>query len=175
MTFNVIFDFRNRVENKTDKFKRIFLEGKLVRTYMAKPAEIDRKWYVVDATDISLGRLSTVVASILRGKNKPTYTPHIDTGDHVIVVNAGQTQLTGKKDTDKFYGHHSGHPGGLTETSYGDLRANNAQRLVETSVKGMLPKNSLGRKMIKKLHVYAGPEHKQSAQQPEELDITDLI
>jgi len=146
-----------------------------VRTYMAKPAEIERKWYVVDATDISLGRLSTVVASILRGKNKPTYTPHIDTGDHVIVVNAEKTQLTGKKDTDKFYSHHSGHPGGLSQTSYGDLRANNAQRLVETSVKGMLPKNSLGRQMIKKLHVYSGPEHKQQAQQPEELDITNLI
>jgi large subunit ribosomal protein L13 len=142
---------------------------------MAKPAEIERKWYVVDATDISLGRLSTVVASILRGKNKPTYTPHIDTGDHVIVVNAEKTQLTGKKDTDKFYSHHSGHPGGLSQTSYGDLRANNAQRLVETSVKGMLPKNSLGRQMIKKLHVYSGPEHKQQAQQPEELDITNLI
>lgn len=142
---------------------------------MAKPAEIERKWHVVDATDISLGRLSTVVASILRGKNKPTYTPHVDTGDHVIVVNAEQIQLTGNKDTDKFYNHHSGHPGGLTQTSYGDLRANNARRLVETSVKGMLPKNSLGRKMIKKLHVYSGPEHKQQAQQPEELDITNLI
>lgn len=142
---------------------------------MAKPAEIERKWYVVDATDISLGRLSTVVASILRGKNKPTYTPHIDTGDHVIIVNAEQLQLTGNKDRDKLYARHSGHPGGLTQVSAGDLRANNARRLVETSVKGMLPKNSLGRKMIKKLHVYAGPEHKQSAQQPEELDITNLI
>lgn len=110
---------------------------------MAKPAEIERKWYVVDATDISLGRLSTVVASILRGKNKPTYTPHIDTGDHVIIVNAEQLQLTGNKDRDKLYARHSGHPGGLTQVSAGDLRANNARRLVETSVKGMLPKTHL--------------------------------
>lgn len=146
-----------------------------MRTYMAKPAEIDRKWYVVDATDISLGRLSTVVAAILRGKNKPTYTPHVDTGDHVIVVNAEKLQLTGKKESDKFYARHSGYPGGLTQVSAGELREKNAKRLVETSIKGMLPKNSLGRKMIKKLHVYAGPDHKQIAQQPEELDITDLI
>ena len=142
---------------------------------MAKPAEIDRKWYVVDATDISLGRLSTVVAAILRGKNKPTYTPHVDTGDHVIVVNAEKIQLTGKKQSDKFYARHSGYPGGLTQVSAGELREKNAERLVETSIKGMLPKNSLGRKMIKKLHVYTGPDHKQIAQQPEELDITDLI
>lgn len=146
-----------------------------MRTYMAKPAEIDRKWYVVDATDISLGRLSTVVAAILRGKNKPTYTPHVDTGDHVIVVNAEKLQLTGKKESDKLYARHSGYPGGLTQVSAGELREKNAKRLVETSIKGMLPKNSLGRKMIKKLHVYAGPDHKQMAQQPEELDITDLI
>jgi len=146
-----------------------------VRTYMAKPAEIDRKWYVVDATDISLGRLSTVVAAILRGKNKPTYTPHVDTGDHVIVVNAEKLQLTGKKESDKLYARHSGYPGGLTQVSAGELREKNAKRLVETSIKGMLPKNSLGRKMIKKLHVYAGPDHKQIAQQPEELDITELI
>lgn len=146
-----------------------------MRTYMAKPAEIDRKWYVVDATDISLGRLSTVVAAILRGKNKPTYTPHVDTGDHVIVVNAEKLQLTGKKESDKLYARHSGYPGGLTQVSAGELREKNAKRLVETSIKGMLPKNSLGRKMIKKLHVYAGPEHKQIAQQPEELDITELI
>lgn len=142
---------------------------------MAKAAEIDRKWYVVDATDLSLGRLSTVVASILRGKNKPTYTPHVDTGDYVIVVNAGKVKLTGNKATDKLYARHSGYAGGLTQTSAGDMRANNAQRLIETSVRGMLPKNSLGRSMIKKLHVYSGPEHKHSAQQPENLDITNLI
>lgn len=146
-----------------------------MRTYMAKPAEVERKWYVVDATDISLGRLSTVVASILRGKNKPTYTPHVDTGDHVIVVNAEKIKLTGKKATDKLYARHSGYPGGLTQVSAGDMRENKPERLIETSIKGMLPKNSLGRKMGKKLHVYAGPEHKHTAQQPEELDITNLI
>ncbi|SHE75735.1 large subunit ribosomal protein L13 [Atopostipes suicloacalis DSM 15692] len=146
-----------------------------MRTYMAKPAEVERKWYVVDATDISLGRLSTVVASILRGKNKPTYTPHVDTGDYVIVVNAEKIKLTGKKATDKLYARHSGYPGGLTQVSAGDMRRDKPERLIETSIKGMLPKNSLGRKMAKKLHVYAGPDHKQIAQQPEELDITDLI
>lgn len=142
---------------------------------MAKPAEVDRKWYVVDATDISLGRLSTVVASILRGKNKPTYTPHVDTGDYVIVINAEKIQLTGKKATDKLYSRHSGYPGGLTQVSAGDMRRNKPERLIETSIKGMLPKNSLGRKQFKKLFVYEGPDHKQSAQLPEELDITDLI
>ena len=146
-----------------------------MRTYMAKPAEVERKWYVVDATDISLGRLSTVVASILRGKNKPTYTPHVDTGDHVIVVNAEKIKLTGKKATDKLYARHSGYPGGLTQVSAGDMRENKPERLIETSIKGMLPKNSLGRKQFKKLFVYEGPDHKQSAQQPEELDITNLI
>lgn len=146
-----------------------------MRTYMAKAAEIDRKWYVVDATDISLGRLSTVVASILRGKNKPTFTPHVDTGDYVIVINAENIKLTGNKASDKLYARHSGHPGGLTQTSAGELREKNSRRLIETSVRGMLPKNSLGRSMIKKLHVYSGPEHKHSAQLPENLDITNLI
>jgi len=142
---------------------------------MANPAKMDRKWYVVDATDIPLGRLSTVVASILRGKNKPTYTPHVDTGDYVIVVNAGNVGLTGNKDTDKLYSRHSRHPGGLTQVPAGEMRENNAERLIELSVKGMLPKNILGRKQVKKLHVYSGPEHEHSAQQPEELDIADMI
>lgn len=161
--------------NANEKILEIFLEGKLVRTYMAKAAEIDRKWYVIDATDISLGRLSTIVASILRGKNKPTYTPHVDTGDNVIVINAENLKLTGNKASDKLYARHSGYAGGLTQVSAGDLRENNSRRLVELSVRGMLPKNSLGRQMIKKLHVYAGPDHKHAAQQPETLDITNLI
>lgn len=144
-------------------------------TYMAKPSEIERKWYVVDATDISLGRLSTIVASILRGKNKPTYTPHIDTGDHVIVINASNVQLTGKKASDKIYSRHSGYMGGLKQVSAGTLRAQQPEKLIELSVKGMLPKGPLGRAQAKKLHVYAGPEHKQQAQQPEVLDITNLI
>lgn len=153
-----------------------YLEGNIVRTtFMAKASDIERKWYVVDATDISLGRLSAVVASILRGKNKPTYTPHVDTGDNVIVINAEKIKLTGKKASDKIYSRHSGYPGGLKQVSAGTLRAEKPERLIEQSIKGMLPHNSLGRKQIKKLHVYAGPEHKHTAQQPEELDITNLI
>lgn len=144
-------------------------------TFMANESNIERKWYVVDATDIPLGRLSTVVASILRGKNKPTFTPHVDTGDHVIVLNASHIKLTGKKATDKLYSRHSGHPGGLKQVTAGNMRTNRPERLIETSVRGMIPHNSLGRKQIKKLHVYAGAEHKNQAQQPEKLDIKNLI
>ena len=144
-------------------------------TFMANEQNIERKWYVIDATDVPLGRLSTVVASILRGKNKPTYTPHVDTGDYVIVVNAGEVKLTGKKASDKIYSRHSGYPGGLKQVSAGTLRAQRPEKLIELSIKGMLPHNPLGRKQIKKLHVYAGPEHNNQAQQPETLDITNLI
>lgn len=144
-------------------------------TYMAKPSEVERKWYVVDATDIPMGRLSTVVASILRGKNKPTFTPHIDTGDFVIVINAEKIKLTGKKATDKIYYHHTGYVGGIKQVSAGELRSTNPRRLIEMSVKGMLPKNTLGRAQGMKLHVYAGTEHNHQAQQPEVLDITNLI
>ncbi|MCD2255356.1 50S ribosomal protein L13 [Agrilactobacillus fermenti] len=144
-------------------------------TYMAKPSEIERKWYVVDATDIALGRLSAVVASILRGKNKPTFTPNMDTGDNVIVINASKLKLTGRKFTDKLYQHHSNHPGGLKTTTAGELLTNNPVRLVEMSIKGMLPKNSLGHQQFLKLHVYADAEHKHEAQKPETLDITKLI
>ena len=142
---------------------------------MAKPSEVERKWYVVDATDIPMGRLSTVVASILRGKNKPTFTPHIDTGDFVIVINAEKIKLTGKKATDKIYYHHTGYVGGIKQVSAGELRSTNPRRLIEMSVKGMLPKNTLGRAQGMKLHVYAGTEHNHQAQQPEVLDITNLI
>lgn len=142
---------------------------------MANEQNIERKWYVIDAADVPLGRLSTVVASILRGKNKPTYTPHVDTGDYVIVVNAGEVKLTGKKASDKIYSRHSGYPGGLKQVSAGTLRAQRPEKLIELSIKGMLPHNPLGRKQIKKLHVYAGPEHNNQAQQPETLDITNLI
>ena len=144
-------------------------------TYMAKNGEVDRKWYVVDATDVPLGRLSTVVASILRGKNKPTFTPHVDTGDYVIVINADKVKLTGKKATDKVYYRHSQHPGGLKSITAGELRDKNSRRLVENSIKGMLPKNTLGRKQWSKLFVYGGNEHQQQAQKPEVLDITNLI
>ena len=144
-------------------------------TYMAKAGEVERKWYVVDATDVPMGRLSAVVASILRGKNKPTFTPHVDTGDYVIVINADKVKLTGKKASDKMYHRHSGFPGGLKSISAGELRDKNSRRLIELSVKGMLPKNTLGRQQGSKLHVYGGAEHNHAAQQPEVLDITNLI
>ncbi|KRO11323.1 50S ribosomal protein L13 [Paucilactobacillus hokkaidonensis] len=150
-------------------------DSTLRTTYLANPNEIDRKWYIVDATDIPMGRLSTVVASILRGKNKPTFTPNVDTGDNVIVINASQIKLTGHKATGKIYYRHSDYPGGLKERTAGDLRAKNPEKLIEMSVKGMLPHNTLGRKMGMKLHVYADANHKHEAQKPEVLDITNLI
>lgn len=145
------------------------------QTYMAKKNEVERNWVVVDATDIPLGRLSAVVASMLRGKNKPTYTPHVDTGDFVIVINAEKVALTGKKATDKIYHRHSGHPGGLTSIPAGKMREDKPERLIELSVKGMLPDSRLGRQQFKKLHVYRGAEHNHAAQQPKELDIKELI
>ena len=158
------------------KHSNMKLEEKILRTtYMAKAGEVERKWYVVDATDVPLGRLSAVVASILRGKNKPTFTPHVDTGDFVIVINADKIKLTGKKATDKVYYRHSMYPGGLNSITAGELRAQNSLRLIETSVKGMLPKNTLGRAQGMKLHVYAEGTHPHAAQQPEVLDITNLI
>ncbi|MEG0294325.1 MULTISPECIES: 50S ribosomal protein L13 [Enterococcus] len=144
-------------------------------TYMAKAGEVERKWYVVDATDVPMGRLSAVVASILRGKNKPTFTPHVDTGDFVIVINADKIKLTGNKASDKLYHRHSGYIGGLKTISAGELRDKNSRRLIENSVKGMLPKNTLGRAQGMKLHVYAEGTHPHAAQQPEVLDITNLI
>lgn len=144
-------------------------------TPLTKTADVERKWYVVDATDIALGRVSAAVAAILRGKNKPTFTPNIDTGDNVIIINASKVKLTGKKATDKVYYHHSNHPGGLKSRTAGEMRENNPVRLLELSIKGMLPKNSLGHSQFMKLHVYAGAEHEQQAQKPEVLDITNLI
>lgn len=144
-------------------------------TPLAKTSEIERKWYLIDATDISLGRLSTVVATILRGKNKPQFTPNVDTGDNVIIVNASKLKLTGKKATDKIYYHHSEYRGGLKSVSAGELLAKNPVKLVELSVKGMLPKNTLGHQEFLKMHVYAGEEHKHEAQKPEKLDINNLI
>jgi large subunit ribosomal protein L13 len=156
------------------KFKGDFI-NMMRTTYMAKSNEVERKWYVVDATDISLGRLSTVVASVLRGKNKPTYTPHMDTGDFVIVINAEKIALTGKKAKDKIYYRHSMYPGGLKSISAGELRDKNARCLIENSVKGMLPKNTLGRSQGMKLHVYIDSKHPHQAQKPEILDIKDLV
>jgi len=136
-------------------------------TYMAKANEVERKWYVVDAAGKTLGRLASEVASILRGKHKPIFTPHVDTGDFVIVINASQVQLTGKKLTKKMYYRHSQYPGGLKVTSAGDMLKNKPERMVELAVYGMLPKNRLGNAMRKKLKVYAGAEHPHAAQKPE--------
>ena len=140
-----------------------------MKTFMASPATIDRKWYVVDATDMTLGRLASEVAKVLRGKNKPIFTPHIDTGDYVIVVNAEKIKVTGKKLDQKIYYHHSDYVGGMKETTLKDMMAKKPEKVVELAVKGMLPKGPLGRQMYKKLHVYAGPDHEQAAQKPEVL------
>ena len=144
-------------------------------TYIAKPGEVERKWYVVDAKNVPMGRLASAVASILRGKNKPTFTPHVDTGDYVIVINAAQVKLTGKKASQKMYYRHSNYPGGLKQRTAGDFLAKEPEKLLEHSIKGMLPHNSLGHKQGLKLHVYAGEDHKHAAQNPEVLDITNLI
>ena len=140
-----------------------------MKTYMANPYKIERKWYVVDATGYTLGRLSSEIAKILRGKNKPVYTPHIDTGDYVIVVNAEKINVTGKKLDQKIYYHHSDYVGGMKETTLKEMLEKKPERVIELAVKGMLPKGPLGREMIKKLHVYAGPEHDHAAQKPEVL------
>ncbi len=142
-----------------------------MKTYMANPTTIERKWYVVDAADQTLGRLTTEVASILRGKRKPIYTPHEDTGDYVIVVNAAKVKVTGKKLDQKIYYHHSAYVGGMKKTTLREMLAKHPERVIEHAVKGMLPKGPLGRQMYKKLYVYAGPEHKQQAQKPETLTI----
>lgn len=140
-----------------------------MNTFMASPATIDKKWYVVDATDMTLGRLASAVANVLRGKNKPIYTPHIDTGDYVIVINAEKVKVTGKKLDQKIYYHHSDYVGGMKETTLREMLAKKPERVIELAVKGMLPKGPLGREMYTKLHVYAGPEHKHAAQKPEAL------
>jgi large subunit ribosomal protein L13 len=140
-------------------------------TFMAKDNEVERKWYVIDAEGKTLGRLSTEVASILRGKHKPTFTPNIDTGDHVILINVEKIHLTGKKLTDKIYYRHTMHPGGLKTRTALEMRTNYPERMLELAIKGMLPKNSLGRQIYKKLHVYAGAEHPHAAQQPEVYEL----
>ena len=140
-----------------------------MKSFMASPATIERKWYVVDATDMTLGRLASEVAKVLRGKNKPTFTPHIDTGDYVIVVNAEKIKVTGKKLDQKVYSHHSEYVGGMTETTLREMLAKKPEKVIELAVKGMLPKGPLGREMYTKLYVYAGPDHKHQAQKPETL------
>ena len=140
-----------------------------MQTYMANPDKIERKWYVVDADGGTLGRLSSGVASVLRGKNKPQFTPHVDTGDYVIIVNADKIKVTGKKLEQKIYYNHSDYVGGMRETTLKEMLAKKPERVIELAVKGMLPKGPLGRSMYTKLFVYAGPEHKHEAQKPEAL------
>lgn len=140
-----------------------------MKTFMASPATIDRKWYVVDATDMTLGRLASEVAKVLRGKNKPIFTPHMDTGDYVIVVNAEKIKVTGRKMDQKIYYRHSDYVGGMKETTLKEKLAKKPEEVIELAVKGMLPKGPLGRQMYKKLFVYAGPDHKHAAQKPEVL------
>ena len=140
-----------------------------MKTFMASSATVDRKWYVVDATDMTLGRLASEVAKVLRGKNKPIFTPHIDCGDNVIVINAEKIKVTGKKMDQKVYYHHSDYVGGLKEATLREKLEKKPEQVIELAVKGMLPKGPLGRQMFTKLHVYAGPEHKHEAQKPEVL------
>ncbi len=141
-----------------------------MKSFMASPATIERKWYVVDATGYTLGRLAAEVAKVLRGKNKPIYTPFMDCGDYVIIVNAAKVKVTGRKLDQKIYYHHSEYVGGMRETTLREMMAKKPERVVELAVKGMLPKGSLGADMYRKLHVYAGPEHEHAAQQPEVLE-----
>lgn len=142
-----------------------------MKTYSAKPETVKRDWYVVDAEGKRLGRLAAEIARRLRGKHKPEYTPHVDTGDYIVVVNADKVAVTGNKEKDKMYHHHTGYIGNLKSISLDKLRAKAPERIIETAVKGMLPKNALGREMYRKLKVYAGPEHQHAAQQPQTLDI----
>ena len=142
-----------------------------MRTYFPKEGDITPRWFVIDAEGQVLGRLSTTIANIISGKSKPTYTPFLDTGDHVIVINAEKVVLSGKKETDKMYRHHSGYPGGLTERAARFIRVEKPEAMIEEAVWGMLPKNRLGRKMLKKLKVYRGTQHPHEAQQPEKIEV----
>ena len=142
-----------------------------MKSYIAKPAEVERKWYVVDAEGQTLGRLASKVAMVLRGKNKPIYTPHVDCGDYVIVINAEKVDVTGKKRKEKIYKRHTGYPGGLKEMTFEQLQEKKPEEIINHAVRGMLPKGRLGRQMFKKLKVYAGSEHDHKAQKPETLEI----
>ncbi|HEY0641457.1 MAG TPA: 50S ribosomal protein L13 [Pseudonocardiaceae bacterium] len=145
-----------------------------MRTYSPKPGEVARGWHVIDATDVVLGRLASQAATLLRGKHKPTYAPHVDTGDFVVIVNADKVALSGNKRDQEFVYRHSGFPGGLRKRSFGEMLDRRADRLVEKAVKGMLPKNRLGRAMGRKLKVYSGPEHPHAAQKPQAFEITQI-
>jgi large subunit ribosomal protein L13 len=143
----------------------------MMKSYMARPLEVERKWYVVDAEGQTLGRLATEIAHILRGKNKPQYTPHVDTGDFVVVVNAEKVVVTGRKAEQKVYRRHSGYPGGLKETSYEQMMERRPTEILRRAVKGMMPKNRLARQQLRKLKIYAGPEHPHAAQNPQTLEV----
>ncbi|NAZ84708.1 50S ribosomal protein L13 [Kineococcus indalonis] len=145
-----------------------------MRTFTPKPGDIDRRWLVIDAEDVVLGRLASQTATLLRGKHKPTFAPHVDGGDFVVIVNAAKVALTGSKRDQKIAYRHSGYPGGLKATSYVDLLEKSPEKAVEKAVRGMLPKNSLGRQMLSKLKVYAGPEHPHAAQQPQPFELTQV-
>jgi large subunit ribosomal protein L13 len=145
-----------------------------VRTYSPKPGDVQRQWHVIDASDVVLGRLATQAATLLRGKHKPTYAPHVDTGDFVIVINAEKVALTGNKRETKMAYRHSGFPGGLTSTPYSELLAKHPEKAIEKAIKGMLPHNTLGRNMLKKLKVYAGPQHPHQAQAPAPFEIRQV-
>lgn len=142
-----------------------------MKTFSAKPAEVKREWFVIDATDKVLGRVATEIAIRLRGKHKPEFTPHVDTGDHIVVINAEKIAVTGNKEEGKIYYRHTGFPGGIKDVNVRQLREKSPTRILENAVRGMIPKNSLGRAMLKKLHLYAGPEHKHQAQEPQELEL----
>jgi len=148
--------------------------GRTVRTYSPKASEVQRTWHVIDATDVVLGRLASQAAQLLRGKHKPTYAPHVDTGDFVVIINAGKVALTGSKRDQKMAYRHSGYPGGLRAVSYVELLARRPERAVEKAVRGMLPHTTLGRQMLSKLKVYAGPEHPHQAQRPVPYEITQV-
>jgi len=147
------------------------MKAKLQKTFTPTPADIQRDWYIVDATDQTLGRLASDVAQILRGKHKPTYAPHVDGGDYIVIINADKVAVTGNKDVQKRYYRHSGYPGGLTELSFAEMRKRYPERIIEAAVRGMLPKNRLGRKMFGKLKIYAGADHPHGAQKPQPLEI----
>jgi large subunit ribosomal protein L13 len=142
-----------------------------MKTYSAKPETVERDWFVIDAEDLTLGRLAVAVATRLRGKHKPEYTPHVDTGDYIVVVNAEKVAVTGKKATDKIYYSHSGYPGGIKDINFQDLIAKAPERVIQSAVKGMLPRGPLGREMFRKLKVYAGSQHPHTAQQPQTLEL----
>lgn len=172
---NGILTYKNFKETMSNQYvwllKIIIQGGKPMKSFMASPSTIERKWYVVDATGHTLGRLSSEIASVLRGKNKPTYTPHVDTGDYVIVINADKIKVTGKKMDQKIYYNHSEYVGGMRETTLKEMMAKKPCDVITLAVKGMLPKGPLGRQMLTKLHVYAGAEHDNAAQKPEVLEI----